>query len=1449
MKHLNTNRPLTMNAGLALCASAAFAAFCAPSYAGTSMLGGNAVLDQATRAEIAANGENAAAFSSSSATAVLDWSKFNIGGNQSMTFNGTGTTFFNLVSSAAGKSQIDGIINGNGSVWVINPSGIAFGAGAMVDVGGVFAAAAGNISNADALRDGTASLPEFSGFGGEISSSADASFTADQVVLLGKSVNAAGNFSSAKLDIGAGGLMTVDEVAGGRVSVNVAALADDPSEIGLRFGDLFVADSDGYSGELMAKSDRGIDVGEGSRVMAFEGISLLTAEGDITVGSGAVVKGYGDVTVHAAVSEGKQGNVTIDGTVGNFDGYFGSTSVVAGRGEGSSGNVVLNGTVSGDCYAEVATRTGDVEINGELRSNVMASASTHDGSILVNEGGSVSSTGAYADYGSLYAGQVGMLAAMDSGSTGDVIVNGTVSAQGEGGAVFLSSGRAEDGSLSGGDGYVVVRGDVEADSSVTLLSASAGIGIVSGSSLTAGDAVSAVAFGGVSGGGTINVEGGSLSVNSGIGSIALNGKIKAGEVNLVADDYATYGYAGDISLGNAANELSGSISASGMNVSIANGGDTKLGNIIAAEDFTVVAGGSIIQSSDSAVIAPQGTTTLKANGDIAMDSSANNFGVVEAEGNNITLADRNSIALGDIVAGGNLTINSGNLVYQRDGTSITANSEGALTKVTAVNGVNLGSDGNDFSRVSVASKDVIIIDENGVRLGDMIATDGSVSVRTKTGDMVVEEGSVVESRSESGRVYLIAGAENGSTGNLIVDGRVSADAANGGVYLFSAAGDGASGGVSINGNVSASGNDGVVTVRSGYGTGSAGDIVVDGSVASSGIVSLESGFGTAATGSVEVNGSVTGASVKMLTESGDVTVAEGATVTANAGNVQLVTAMTDGANGDILVAGTVEASGKIAMQSGYGAGSSGDIEVSGTVRTTSSNGSVYITSGYGNGSSGDVKIGGTVEAQDYAQIRAMNGSVTVEADGTVAGARTGETAVRIDTIDSAGAGGDITIAGRIVADNGNISVISETETQSSDGTVTDSSSGKGDVTVSGTLAAGGKVFVEAGHCQGTSGDVSVSGDVSGQSQVILVASDGDVAVAKGGSVRSSGADGNVYLATGVYGGTSGDIAIDGRVTAGQDVFLLTGVSDSGPASGSVHFGVGGNASAGSSVYASIHGGNLTQSGAQVGASSDGYAESAALPAAMSAETVNISVKGGSVGNGAHGYVAVSGKVYADAEGDISIAAANGENLKGGSGAGSVSGGDYGTFTFGDPNGDSNMRAGGNLSVYTAGEIESSGLLQAGGNLTVSAAKFGDMSYLRAGGTLTVNNVGKPGHPRIAYFESVDGKEPKIANLPNDTVIFIDGRLAGGNLGILNKFGANEAFLVATPELKSTQGIFGDPPFLHSDLDVANPLEVNAIDYMIQEIPRLTLSSDFPAQVDRNVEANGLSERDVIRFGL
>ena len=122
-------------------------------------------------------------------------------------------------------------------------------------------------------------------------------------------------------------------------------------------------------------------------------------------------------------------------------------------------------------------------------------------------------------------------------------------------------------------------------------------------------------------------------------------------------------------------------------------------------------------------------------------------------------------------------------------------------------------------------------------------------------------------------------------------------------------------------------------------------------------------------------------------------------------------------------------------------------------------------------------------------------------------------------------------------------------------------------------------------------------------------------------------------------------------------------------------------------------------------------------------------------------------------------------------------------------------------------------------------------------------------PLIAIYKTKGGKkEPTVTKLPNDAIVFVDGRLAGGDIKTINTLGAVEAFPVQTPELKSEQGVFGNPAFLHDELDVANPLAVGAIDFILLDVPSLALSGDFPVDVDEHVLANGLSPTTSYWFG-
>ena len=84
--------------------------------------------------------------------AIIDWNSFNIGAGYGVTFNqqfgSNSVTLNRVVGFGYSGSYIDGSLTSNGNVFIINPAGIAFGNGAVVNVGGLVASTL-DISDAD----------------------------------------------------------------------------------------------------------------------------------------------------------------------------------------------------------------------------------------------------------------------------------------------------------------------------------------------------------------------------------------------------------------------------------------------------------------------------------------------------------------------------------------------------------------------------------------------------------------------------------------------------------------------------------------------------------------------------------------------------------------------------------------------------------------------------------------------------------------------------------------------------------------------------------------------------------------------------------------------------------------------------------------------------------------------------------------------------------------------------------------------------------------------------------------------------------------------------------------------------------------------------------------------------------------------------------------------------
>ncbi|MGE8690438.1 MAG: GLUG motif-containing protein [Achromobacter sp.] len=79
--------------------------------------------------------------SQNSSKAVIDWHSFNVDRNERVTFNQrtANDMTLNYVSGAGSLSRIDGSVNALGKVFLVNPNGIVFSAGAQVNVGGLVA--------------------------------------------------------------------------------------------------------------------------------------------------------------------------------------------------------------------------------------------------------------------------------------------------------------------------------------------------------------------------------------------------------------------------------------------------------------------------------------------------------------------------------------------------------------------------------------------------------------------------------------------------------------------------------------------------------------------------------------------------------------------------------------------------------------------------------------------------------------------------------------------------------------------------------------------------------------------------------------------------------------------------------------------------------------------------------------------------------------------------------------------------------------------------------------------------------------------------------------------------------------------------------------------------------------------------------------------------------------
>ncbi|MHC8286057.1 beta strand repeat-containing protein [Pseudomonas sp. XS1P51] len=297
--------------------------------------------------------------------AIITWNTFNIGSGAQVNFYqpGTSSVALNRVTGSDG-SQILGQLNANGQVFLINPSGVLFGAGSMVNVGGLVASSL-DISSSDFL----AGRNVFSGKsqGAVINQGVITAGDGGSVALLGAQVRNEGT-EVARLGsvvLGGGEKITLDLNGDGLINLEV----NDPA-IGASVVNRGLLQANGGLVALSARDSQAMLSNVVNNEGVIEARSLQQRNGRIVLdgGSHGVVVNSGTLDVSGRNSGERGGNVSM---TGEYVGLFDSGRINA-DGDVAGGTVLLGGDYQGSNGVHQATSTfvgSDARISADALSN------------------------------------------------------------------------------------------------------------------------------------------------------------------------------------------------------------------------------------------------------------------------------------------------------------------------------------------------------------------------------------------------------------------------------------------------------------------------------------------------------------------------------------------------------------------------------------------------------------------------------------------------------------------------------------------------------------------------------------------------------------------------------------------------------------------------------------------------------------------------------------------------------------------------------------------------------------------------------------------------------------------------------------------------------------------------------------------------------------------------
>ncbi len=285
--------------------------------------------------------------------AIINWRAFSIGTNEITRFiqQSAASSVLNRVVGVD-PSVILGVLQSNGRVFLINPNGILFGAGAQIDVAGLVASTL-NLSNADFLA-GRVRFTDTPGAGSINNQGAITTPNGGQVYLIAPDVQNSGIITSAQGEVILAAGRTVSLVDAGTPNLRVEITAPDTQAVNV--GQI-VANS-GKIGIYAALIKNSGTIRADGVVVGANGEILLKATQNVTLDSGSVVSASG--------AEG--GRVTIQSADTTL--VFGTVDATGGQGRGGTIQLLGNQVgVAANTTIDASGQTGGgvILVGGETQ--------------------------------------------------------------------------------------------------------------------------------------------------------------------------------------------------------------------------------------------------------------------------------------------------------------------------------------------------------------------------------------------------------------------------------------------------------------------------------------------------------------------------------------------------------------------------------------------------------------------------------------------------------------------------------------------------------------------------------------------------------------------------------------------------------------------------------------------------------------------------------------------------------------------------------------------------------------------------------------------------------------------------------------------------------------------------------------------------------------------------